>query len=333
MPLSCTNCGQNEALEGHPTPLCAECRQAYIKYPIPIWIKLFAVGLLALIIFASFSLPKQLVIGLHMARGKKAEKAERYRTAEKEFLEAERHMRQTTPELNGHLFICAIFNGEIDSARKYVSRIDSSVSDDELPDKMQEAVDLGKAYLSSDNLSSLYQRFPNGLPDTALYRAVKENPRDESLLYVYAATLYNEKQIDSCTQVLWVALDQHSSNIPLLTLAASISVERKRPDSAVYFCDRLLDFNKENIVALAGKARNLMRLGKDKEAAPLAEEAYRLEDTSTYTIGTMALLYHVTSQSAKRDEMMGKFNKLNRDTSDHYVADVINGKESFGTTK
>ena len=332
----CVHCKQREPLEGYPTRLCAECRQYFIHYPIPNWIKAFAAGILVVVVFACFSLPRQLSTEINKAKGEKAEGEGRFVTASRAFQKASKDLPGDV-ELNCHLFICAAYCGDIGGIRKYWALIEGKTIEDEaLRAQVSEAVNVVANYTPSDVLDTLSKQFPDRIPDTTYSRAMKQYPDDLSIALTYAGALYNENKYDSCAALLSGILGRDKSDVPALTLAGFTAVERKQPDSAIYYCDQLLQINREDITALSSKARNLLRLGKDQDAVEPAEKAYELNDTLPYTIGTMILLYHFTNQQAKRDQLIRKARTFS-DSSDKaavkYIFDVVDGKEPFRTTK
>src|SRR5262245_25927138 len=81
----CVNCGNPAILNQYPTKLCSECREKFIKYPIPKWIWAFAGGIALVVLIALFNLPHALGTGIAFAKGKKAEKDHRYLLAQQEF--------------------------------------------------------------------------------------------------------------------------------------------------------------------------------------------------------------------------------------------------------
>jgi hypothetical protein len=78
----CTNCNSSLIDPTYASPLCTDCREKFIRFPIPKWIKIFGAGVAMVLCFALVNLPSQLSIGLHLQKGKEAVKNHRYRTAE-----------------------------------------------------------------------------------------------------------------------------------------------------------------------------------------------------------------------------------------------------------
>src|ERR1700750_2002622 len=83
----CMSCGNPEILADYPTPLCQDCRTRFVRFPIPMWIKIFAGAIVIVLLFSLFTLAKNISLGMHLERGKKAEKEKKYLTAQQNFEE------------------------------------------------------------------------------------------------------------------------------------------------------------------------------------------------------------------------------------------------------
>src|SRR5438876_7536287 len=81
----CANCGNPAVLNEYPTKLCTECREQFIRYPVPKWLWLFAGAIGVIVLFSLFTLPRSISVGVALEKGKKAERQHRYVTAQKEF--------------------------------------------------------------------------------------------------------------------------------------------------------------------------------------------------------------------------------------------------------
>src|SRR5215212_8022139 len=83
--LVCASCKTALSHQYYKVPLCTDCRNNFIKYPIPVWIKAFGIGVLLLMVFSLSQLSKNLTTGIHLQRGKEAAKQHNYLTAQHEF--------------------------------------------------------------------------------------------------------------------------------------------------------------------------------------------------------------------------------------------------------
>ena len=83
-PKGCAGCNHPVIEHGYPTPLCRDCRDNFIKFPIPRVIKLFGAVLGIILLYAMSGVPKNLATGIHYERGKEAIEKENYFTAQRE---------------------------------------------------------------------------------------------------------------------------------------------------------------------------------------------------------------------------------------------------------
>jgi hypothetical protein len=331
-PSTCVSCKAKPALVGYPTALCSDCRRHFIRFPIPLWIRIFGVAVLLIVLFACVFLPRQLSTGIHKARGEKAESEHRYLTAYKEFKLAEKGLPDNT-ELRAHLVITGIYNENDDDIHKYGRLItDKSLDNEDLNRDLNKASEVLDYYILSEQMKDLNERFPDGIPDTAFQHALDKHPDDYIVQYYWAMNLDLKEDLPGAAKAASTILYKNPMDVPALKLADQVAVERKLYDSALDYCDRMLALNQENLFALSGKARNLLRLGRVKEAEGPAETGYKLDDTSAYTVGTMALLYHCQKQDAKARPLIQQLQKdHNPDDSAkvNYVLGVINGTRSL----
>jgi tetratricopeptide (TPR) repeat protein len=331
-PSLCVSCKAKPALEGYPTALCADCREHFIRFPIPLYIRLFGAAVLLIVLIACFFLPRQLRMGAHLARGKRAEAEHRYLTAYKEYKLAEKDLPHNL-ELQAHLFIASVYAGYYDESGKYGKLISNrQVEDNELADKTNTAIQVFGYSVVTDQYKNLKDQYQGQIPDTALARAHAQYPEDYAVAYQYAGNLYAENKYAQSAQVLNEVIQKAPLDQDAIVLASAVAVERKMPDSAVYYCDELLNINRENIYALSSKARNLLRLGHINEAADPADSCVKFDDSSAYSMGTMALLYHFQNNDAKAKPLIQKLEQDHNpeDTSRvNYVVGVINGTQSL----
>src|ERR1700691_4020247 len=111
---ACAQCGRPAMEEDHPTALCADCRQQFIRTPIPLWIGLFAACIVLILLFSLFTLPHNIVLGVALERGKKAEKDKKYLTAERELKKFTGKVPDNT-EGNAYLMIAAFYNEDFET--------------------------------------------------------------------------------------------------------------------------------------------------------------------------------------------------------------------------
>ena len=331
----CPECGQ-PAMEGnHPTPLCADCRQKYVRYPIPVWIMIFGGCIAALVLFSLITFPKDLSVGINLEKGERAEKNGKYLTAQR----AMEKVLQKVPgniEAEGHLLIDAVYNQDMETFKAQYQKLkDKNIEDKELFSAIDEAMNKAEVYFVSDSFSNFMNAHVSALPSNAEWGSYFDrNRRDFYAMATYASALNDNKELDREDSVLRVLLSRDNESYMGLELIASLLREEHRPDEALIFNDRLLKVNQELPYGLASKARTLLMLKKDHEALQLSERACQLAGSDDmYSQSTLALAYHFNQRPADRDALIKKLNSTIKDTSDkgglRYIEDVISNKEKF----
>src|SRR6218665_2194258 len=105
----CTSCGKNPPEAGNKNRLCGACRQKFIRYPIPVWIWIFAGAVLLLMLISLVRVPAYYSAALHLGRAEKAMDDRRYVTAQRELQQALAVFPYNS-EMNGKLLIASGHN-------------------------------------------------------------------------------------------------------------------------------------------------------------------------------------------------------------------------------
>lgn len=92
---SCVECGQDMYHEVYKTPLCSCCRQKFIKYPIPLSVKIFGTVIAVTALFSLYSLSQNIKSGSSFQKGQWASIHQNNGTAA---LDMNRSIKIGTPE-------------------------------------------------------------------------------------------------------------------------------------------------------------------------------------------------------------------------------------------
>lgn len=330
----CINCGSPAILQGYPNALCESCREGFIKYPVPLWIKIFAAAIGLIFVFSLYKIPKNIALGMHLDKGEKAMDAKRYLTAEKELKIALRASPENL-ELQSKLMISSFYNGDLGTYDSLVRILQSkNFEDQDLFSKVSTVVSSANNYYPQEAFGVLYARYNNDLaaiPDTALEAYTAKNPADLYMNVFYAGKVYDTDTLKA-DALLSRALGYDPDYYPALVLKAGVKRMFTQLDSSMYYCDKALAINRESTYALSSKARTCLRAKNDADAVKYANEAYVLNEADYYSMATMALTDHYTKKTAERDQILGKLRASHDSdavTTLKYVDDVISGKEPF----
>ncbi|MFN8289061.1 MAG: hypothetical protein U0U70_02270 [Chitinophagaceae bacterium] len=328
----CLSCGSRDVQEGKPNPLCSDCRNKFIRFPVPFGIKLFAAGVLAVFIFSMTRLSGNLSAGIHLERGKKAEKHKDYITAQKEY----EMVLKKIPGLmdaQSHLLLTAFSNMDFETVYKMSQVLDGKeIGDMNLYNKMNTSIGKVPGYFPSDSFATFLNEYhsSDSIPDEVYKKYTDAFPGEIYPLTGWASALIDQKKYTTADSLLNRALLEDNTNVVAIMLKASLMRELKQTDSAMYYSNRLLELNRESLFGRASKARTLLQQKKDKEGLTWALKAFEISNTSPYAVSTLILARHFNQQYKERDALM---EVLKKDTaaSGHlnFIKDVLSGKENF----
>lgn len=332
---TCVNCQAHAAVTGYSANLCSDCRTLFIKYPIPLWIKLFAGGVCLVMLFSLFTFPDNLSAAIHLARGKKAADNNKFVTARKE-LEKVVAKYPTHVDARGYLMLAAFYNEDYDAFIKYQKELAGvDIDNERLLNRLVDAQQTIGAYYADDSmhlLQKVYNTAQLTLPDSVLAQFVQRNPNNYSALFTYANMLYEDGKYAACDSVLIKLLEKDDTHIPALQLMAHAKRQVKDYNAAIKYCERVLEINKESAYTYGILARTYFQQRRDKEGLDMAYKGMSIDEKFPYMRATMALAYHFTHQFDSRDELV-KDAKVSTDSLTRYyfdyVNDVINNKEQF----
>lgn len=334
-PPVCANCGKPQTVPGHPTPLCSECREMFTKFPIPVWIKLFGAAVVVVMLFALYTFPANISLGMHLEKGRRAAVDRKYLTAERE-LKVFVDKVPGNMEARERLLIAAYYDGDYDVFSAQAEKLAHiKMDDDELFREADGVLDDAGVLLPTDSFKVFSESHPtlSGLSNVTWWSYFRSNPDDNNARFVYAGLLFDQKQYSRCDSVIQLVLATHPGNIPALMLGASTMRERGQYDSALAYNLRILAINRESVVGLASEARTLLRQKQDAKGLEAALKGYTLDQKASYAQASLILAYHFNGRAGDRDALIKKALQAAKDSSDRtnlqYALDVIGGKEKF----
>jgi tetratricopeptide (TPR) repeat protein len=333
-PRSCANCGQ-PALEGdYPAVLCFTCRERFTRLSIPIWVKAFAIGIGALLLFSLFTLPKNIALGIHLKRGETAIGKKNYFTAEQELKKTLEKIPDNM-EANGHMVIAAFYNQDFDALGMAVKKIGTqNIEDKELYTEISSVLDKAEKYTVNDSFVIFRNAHPKQAEtaDTAWRGYIDRNPDDRNGAMEYASVLFDRKDYVHCDSIIQLILKGDNEYFPALIMETSLKRETGDMDAALEYGRRIMAINHESAYGLASEARTLLRQKKDGPALDLALKAYGFKP-APYMKTTLILAYHFNGRGKDRDALIKLARAEIADAADstnlQYALDVMDHKEKF----
>jgi tetratricopeptide (TPR) repeat protein len=315
------------------TPICSECREAYIRYPIPKWIRIFGAAILVLMAVGLTRLPGNLSAAIHQKRGERAMAEHRYSTAQKE-LQLALKAQPDYLEANLRLMVAAYYNEDFDLAARTGQKLEGhKIDNQELYEAASDVAAKINRHYPSDSLQAFVLAQPEPpyeIPEASWARYLENHPSEDFIALLRAAAAVDRKQYYLAQDLMRNTLALDPEYTRGLQQMVTIKRELNQFDSAHYYADRLLALNREMPASFGTKARILLKQHKDGEAGKVLQEGLRIDPKDGYCLATLALLYHYQGDEGHRDALLQKAAKDTTISGQfEYVNKVISGQESF----
>lgn len=331
-PSGCANCGHLIVEPGYPTQLCMECRTRFIKYPIPISIRIFAAAIGVVLVFAMITVPANFSATIHYQRGKKAVKQGNYFTAQQE-LEKTLKAVPGFDKAKEYMAIASFYNTDIGRFAVIIGELEGKiVSDEGLYSEIKILIDKAASYLPSDSFNTLMNQFDSltEIRDEVYEKYTALHPQEIFPSLKLASARFDKEKYASCDSLLNRVLEQDGSYLGVLYMKTSVKRQLHQYDSAHYYCEKALSLNRQSTYAISSKARTFLGQHKDTEGLQWAQKAVAIDPADPYSIATLALAYHFNNRVAERDKLLRTGTKdPAMMTTMKFVRDVIEGKEKF----
>lgn len=330
----CINCGDINVVEGFHTPLCTNCRQQLIKYPVPLAIKLFAIGVGVILLFALFSLPKNLSTGIHFEKARQYEQKKQFESAQREYSSVLQQVPDNL-EANAHLMIAAFYNVDYGTFAKAQERLVGKNFDDKsLYDKLDDMVTRVEAMIADTGMNEIYSQYnnENEVPDSEYVNYLKGHPFNVYALLTYSGRLYQRKDFVGCDSLLQRLLGVDTEHLPALRILASTARANGHLEESIKYCEKIIQLNSEAAYAYASMARTYLKLNKLTKGLELAEKSVQLDKADPYNLSTLVIAWHLNKQPSKRDEVLKVLKQITDSAAAphlQYALDVIDQKETL----
>jgi len=324
----CASCSSPEVLNDYPVKLCANCRNHFIKYPIPIWVRLFGAGVVLLMLISMLWLPKNFHAAIALSRAEKAEKTRNYITEENELRDAIKAAPNSLQILS-HLAIASFYNNNFTTLDSVLDKLKGKNLDDtSLVNRVNDVIESSKSFMPTAVYDSSFVRYKNKvIPDTALIRYIRQHSTDTYASLILASSYVDQEKYGSADTILTHALDVDPKFLPALEIKGMLKREINQIDSSLYYCDKVLAINNQSLYALSSKARTILKSGNHVEGLKIANLVFKLNSHFQYNLATLAIAYHLNQDFKKRDAILGLAAKDSVLASYlTYVKDVISGK-------
>ncbi|RZK60145.1 MAG: hypothetical protein EOO91_02545 [Pedobacter sp.] len=288
----CANCQTYAYESGHKINLCSTCRKTLINYPIPKWIKIFAVALVGVIIISIVRTQQYVSAAVDLGQAEKA-------IERKEFVTAQRKLAMVLAKFpddvtaNANMIIAASYNLDANSVSISSNRIlNKKFEDNELLASTNAAIDYATSVFSQDTI--IVKRINEVSTDKValmkLYAELKEKSAENSLKIYLANYLYDLDAFAELEKILTEILLVYPDCYNALSLKSALMRDSKRYDEAIATVNKMLEINKEDVYAISQKARIELKRKHDQQASVYANDAMRIDPQNDSALEAKAMV-------------------------------------------
>lgn len=332
----CVNCQVNPFEAGHPINLCASCRTSLINYPIPKWIKIFAICLGVVIVVSIIRTQFYISAAIDLGKSEKAIENKEYLTAKRELAKVLKKFPNDL-KANAEMIIASAYSFDrVAAGTAFDKIVDKQIDDDDLYNEVETAIKF-LSYLSVKDTIMMKKidelsKSKEGL--LKVYHELKTNGNaDNQLKFGVANYLYDLNEYGESEKVAKDILANEPTNYPALGLLSAIKRETGLYDQAIKYCDEMLTINKQDIFAITQKARVELKRKHDSQAAIYAAMAMKLDPQSDSALEAMAMVDYFAGrkkESLARLAVIGVHSSQTGDsTIFNRLTPIINGSTIY----
>jgi len=333
---ACIRCGHATVEPEYRMRLCSDCRTQLSAYPVPPWIKMVAVAVLALLITALIQFPTRLDAAVSYEQGKLADKQMKYATAASKY-EVAAEQYKDSKVVQARLFLAYYHAGKIDEADEVFRKIaGQSLGDDALTDNVNAAVDrMGELFYMDDDLQSIMSNDQLTLQERIdqLQAYATGHPSVPIGKYLLADQLFDANEYESSLAITEALVAEAPDFEQAYLLAAAGYREQGDYDTALDKCQAVIDRNPESAGAYYTKTRIELKAHRDEQALQDALMARDLGSDESYAVYNLALAYHYHGDAAERDKLVQELHDRRDFPADDLqeLEDIIAGKMEWRT--
>jgi len=327
----CVNCQLNVYQPGHAINLCSDCRQSLIKFPVPRWIKFFAIGIIAVMVTSLIRTKRYISAAIHLGKAENAIDQKHFVTAQQE-LALVLNKFPDDMAANGYMMIASAYNLDFESYGAAYSRIADKKTDDE---SLLSRVDAASAYIDQNfpKDTLMYKRIVAAANNKEKLLALTDSTQEIALKTHIANFLYELKDYERVESIINKVLAVDSNFYQAISLMSAVKRNTAKYDDALAYCDRLLSLNAEDVYALSQKARIELKRKHDKDAAIYAAKAMELSPDNNSAIEAKAMVEYFAGKKKESLASLAKIKAHEAESGDSTISKrltlIINGSEIY----
>jgi tetratricopeptide (TPR) repeat protein len=327
----CVHCKLKNYDPSRDTKICEDCRQVFMKYPIPKWIWLFAGAILLIMFVSMIRMPRYLNAAIFLSQAEKAMEAKRYVTAQKKLEKAIIAFPQNL-EINARLMIAGGRNLDFKAFNiGYHFVINKKISDNDLLKELEETMVFVQSFFPSDRLlrSKIDQANDSSDLLIKMFDSLEINKNNDVLLagVFISNKLYDANNYSEAEMLLARVLKIDPTNYPALSLSSAVKRNIGKYDEALADCDKMLAMNKEDVGSIAQKCRIELKRKHDESAAVYAKEAMSVDSESISAMEAQAMVDFYANRKSESLKLLATI-RQNEDgdtTISDRLQSIING--------
>lgn len=335
--VRCTSCNKylSYGINAEKEKLCNECREKFIKYPIPKWLIIAGVLIMVIVNIQLFnSFPSGYTYRKLISHGAEAYAEKGYASAIKYYEEVDDGIELSTSDYC-KLFIAYVRQYEYEKAG-YI--LDEKIYGKEIKsDVLYRTVDntyneMSDYYDVSERFVMEYEKIMNAEPEEQveiLEAFIKGHPKEYFAHYMLSNTYFDLLKFEEALEVAKKAQTLKPNLKPLNNLTlAGVYRQIGEFEESYRLIESAILINKEDSLAICAMARTMFKEDKYEEALEYLLEQNQLVQDNEYFIETLAMAYHYNNMYEERDELVEQL--LTNETFDsEFLIEVINNKSEF----
>lgn len=327
----CEQCGSTNIEDDYRLNLCMNCRDELSKFRIPIWVKGFAILVMAILVAALMKFPNTLNAGISYERAIKFEQEKKYLSAMREYEKVVNTYPDSTTALS-KLFITQYRTGRIGyAAETYDKLVGRDVDDELLFNEISSILEQLNSWYSPskafNDLMNASQNYDLEQVRDKVIAFVNNNPKETFASLDLASILMSTGETEKAKEVALGVLKEYPDFIDCSFLLGAIYRETGEYDKAIELYNRILESNVERADAYSAIARIELKRGNDKAGLDMAARAYNIDDSDSFIVSNLVLAYHFNNMVAERDKLFDTYkNQENYSKNDYeLITSIING--------
>lgn len=327
----CVNCQVNSFETGYAINLCSSCRETLIKYPIPKFIRYFAVGLLAVIIISLVRTSTYIAAAIHLGKAEKAIEKKLFLTAQRELgVVLEKFPNDLVT--NSNMIIASSYNLDVANAGAAFDKVaNKSMEDEELLNRANKAMAYIEQFLSPDSVTmkKIIAASNNSVELMKIYHTIHSLPTPASgsnvLKVNVASYLYDLKDEGNANTILLDVLKNDPNFYPALSLMSAIKRNQGSYEEALACCDKMLYINREDVAAMSQKVRIELKRKHDQQAATLVNEAIKISADNDSVLEAKAMVDYFAGRKKESLAALNTIKKHESFSGDHTISTRLSG--------